>query len=230
MCINLIVSAQQYEIDNKLLSELKIKEEEVWRSEAKSLPTNPNQSIVAIVKKLEDPEAFECDLILVLIDNSTGKIVSKSVEEEKYTSDAIALSMISIDFAPYKVTDNQTAFGIRTTHYGSSGPNPYGDEYISLYIFKDNAFQLILDELQTNLNVGETNMRCIYNGTDTNSVLIMQKTKTNGYYDIKVKSVTTINTSKNPKVEGDDCITSEKKLKPTYKIFNFIKGKYEVKK
>lgn len=223
--------SQDNHVDEKFLTELKIKEEDVFFSDIKKLPTNSNQSVLAIVtKEFDNPEAFECDLILVLINNSNEQIVFKSIEKEKFTSDAVELFGLKIDFAQYTITDNQTAFGIRSSYYGRSKPNPYSAENISLYLIKNNAFQLILDEFETNQDIAETDMKCVYDGEETNSILIMQKTKTNGYYDIKVKSTTTIKKVRNPKIKDEDCIETIKNLKPKFKTLRFVKGSYQLKK
>lgn len=198
--------------------------------DVKPLPNDATKSIAAVIRHYgEHEEGDILDLVLLLIDNESEKILAKNTEEEKYSSDAIRLDGVKLDMANYTVADGLLAFGVRDSYSGSSHPNPYGSENISLYTIKDNKFNLVLDKFETYSYSGETDMKCYFDGEETNSVLIMQKTKTSGYYDIKVKTTKKIMKSR-PVKKDDDCIDSEKKLKPTYTTLKFIGGNYQPKK
>jgi len=201
-----------------------------YQLDLKPLPTNSTLSVGCVTKSEKGPEdgIMEVDLVLILIDNTSHKILAQHAEAQKYTSDAIGLSSVSLDMANYKVTDKQRAFGVRDNYTGSSNPNPCDSGNISLYIIENNHFKLILDKFQTYLYNGETNMKCYFDGEETNSVLIMEKSKTNGYYDIRIKSVKTILKSRAPKNPDDDCIDTPTKQKPTYCTLKFLKGRYQV--
>jgi hypothetical protein len=214
----------------KIAAQLNLTENDYRFAEVKTAPNNSGQSIVLIIKytvlPFDEKEGFiDYDLILALVDTKTQTIISKFVEEEKYTSDAFRLDAVTLDMADYMVTDNLKAFGVRDTYRGSSGPNPSGSENISLYIIHNNAIEKILDNFTIDSYQGETDMKCYYDGTTDTSILIIDKEKTNGFYNIKVKTSTTISKSR-PAKKGDDCIGTDKKLQPTFKTLKFVKGAY----
>ena len=219
MCLICYQMQGQYTDDNPLIAkiakQLNINQGDYQSSDTKVLQNNPELSIVLIAKYINLPytgeeEGFSCDLLLVLVNNKTETITSKFIEEDKFTSDAIRLEEVVLDMANFSVTDDIKAFGVRDKYSGSSGPNPSGSESLSLYSIKNNQISPILDNFETYNYTGETDMRCNFHGETINSVLIMQKTKTNGYYDIKVRSITTIETSRNPKKKDGDCIETER--------------------
>jgi hypothetical protein len=207
--------------------------EEYYSFDLKSLPNDETLSVAAITKYSNGKSnegGFVVDLILLLIDNNSQNIVSKYIELEKFTSDAVRLYPITLDMANYTMADGVRAFGVRDRYNGSSKPNPYEAENISLYYIKNKEFQLVLNKLETYQYSGETDTRCAFEGEKINTVLIMQKTKTNGYFDIKAKSVTTVMKSEIAKNTENDCITTEKKLKPKTRLIQFVNGKYQLKK
>ncbi len=217
--------SQENPLEEVIKKATEYEKSDYYNIEIKKLPDHPNLSVAGVIRneKQEGQESYDVDLVLLLIDNVSQKIISQHIEKRKYSSDAIGLSGISLDMANYKVTDNWRAFGVRDSYIGSSQPNPYDTGNLSLYIIKDNKFQLILNKFEVYESSEEWDMSCYFDGKQTNSVFIMQKTKTNGYYDIKVSTVKTLRKSRK---KGNDCVDSETKLKPTYKTLKFVGGKY----
>lgn len=227
--VNLIVFGQDNPLED-IVRKATHTEDGNINLDIQKLPNDSSKSVAALVKRIDDSEdgVEDLDLTLLLIDNASQKILSQYTEEEKYTSDAVMLEGIKLDMSNYLITDGIRAFGIRDHYRTQSQPNPYGSENLSLYMIKGDKFYPILDKFQTYLYSGETDMKCYFDGEETNSLLIMQQSKTNGYYDIKVKSTKKILRSRNPKKADGDCIDSEKKLKPTYRTLKFVKGSYQL--
>lgn len=203
-----------------------------YKYDIKVLPNDPSKSIAAVSKSDDDDDEgiYDTDLILLLIDNASQKILAKLIEKDRFSSDAVMLTGIELDLANYSVADGVTAFGIRDSYETQSQPNPYASHNLSLYIIKGDTFQPLLEGFQTYIFRGETDMKCYFDGIEADSVLIMQKNKTNGYYDIKVRTDITALKTRNPKKKDDDCINLDKKLKPAYRTLQFSKGQYRLKK
>ncbi|MFC5048383.1 hypothetical protein ACFSTE_13600 [Aquimarina hainanensis] len=187
------VSQEEILIDRVIqqlnLDKQKIKEEFVV---SKVQPHNPNETIVVIpeVAGEDDEHLFELNSYIVLVDNTTQKITHTYFESAKtngWVSDAIILSEISIDTAPYIVTQDTRAFGIRVFYYSMSQPNPYSNKTISLFIKSGETLKEVLHYDVENYG-GEWDTQCEGSSTNIKNILIMSEEKTNQYFDIVVKS------------------------------------------
>ncbi|WP_310555677.1 hypothetical protein [Flavobacterium sp.] len=221
--------AQENHLLEKIQKQLKLKDDAIFAIETKVIPNNAALSIIAIGKYTTIPnnDGFDCTLLLLLIDNKTEKIITQYTENNKYTSDAIRLSSISIDMANYKISETVRAFGIRSNFSGSSQVNPYSLENISLYTIKNNKIEKVLDEYEMSSGIGEWDMRCNYEGEESESIFIMQKEKSEGYFNILVKTKVTKRKNTPSKRDENDCIETIKKLKPSSKILMHKKGIYK---
>jgi hypothetical protein len=156
----------------------------------------------------------------------TGAVLCSLSEKERYTSDAIRLTGFEIDTAPYKVAANVRAIGIRARFTGSSRPNPFGEETLSLYIHQGKTFLKVLHDFVTYQSTGEWDTNCAGNFSTDKSVLIILPETTNGYHNIQVNTKTT-ETENIPK--NGDCISSDTETKSTSKlIFNATESQYKV--
>lgn len=229
--VNFFVFAQDSLLEEPVKKEINYNEEDYFGFTLKVLPNNPSLAIASATKYTEKhTDDFRCDLILLLIDTQTQKIIDRYTEKNKFQSDAYYLYEVALDMANYKVSDTDRAFGVRSTYSGSSRVNPFGQTDIALFIIKNNKILRLMDFYKLDDHSGEWDGECTYDGEETNSVLIMEKEKTNGFYNIQIKSSKTIRKSETPKTPDDDCIEMDKKLRPTYKTLRFVKGKYQPKK
>lgn len=176
-------------------------------------PHNPNETIVVIPEIVGeyDENHFELNSYIVLVNNNTNKITHKHFESSKtngWESDAIKLSEITIDTAPYIITENTRAFGIRVYHYGMSRSNPDDNKNISLFVRSGDSLKKVLHTYDVMNSNGEWDTNCVGEFTDIKSTLIMSKEKTNGYFDILVKS--NITESKAYIDENGDCDSKDK--------------------
>ncbi|MDH7447579.1 hypothetical protein [Aquimarina sp. 2201CG14-23] len=196
-------------IDNVIqqlgVNKLKIQEDFII---AKVQPNNSNETIVVIPEIVGeyDEHHFELNSHIVLVNNTTGKITHKYFESSKtngWESDAIKLSEITIDTAPYMVTKDTRAFGIRVSHYGRSRPNPYSNTTITLFVKSGNALNRVLRHYDVKDYGGEWDTRCAGVSTMVENTLMMSEEKTNAYFDIIVKSK--ITESKTFVDENEEC-------------------------
>jgi hypothetical protein len=192
-------------------------------------PENKNATLVLLaLPKGEDEDALTFDIYLVLADSKTGSILCSIAEKERYTSDAIRLTGFQIDTAPYKLAAHVRAVGIRASYTGSSRPNPFGEETLSLYIQQDKRFVKVLHDFVTYQSTGDWDTNCAGNFSSSKSVLVIQPEKTNGYNVIQVNTKTTETENI---VRNEDCISSGTETKSSQKlIFNSTENLYQAAK
>ncbi|MCF6351925.1 MAG: hypothetical protein L3J06_02840, partial [Cyclobacteriaceae bacterium] len=194
----------------------------------KELPNNLNETIMVIPEIVDEGEQyFELNSYILIVNSVTGKITHQFFESSKtnnWVSDAVKLVEITIDTAPYKVTDNNRAFGIRVRYVGSSQANPYENETISLFIKSKNALKNILKNYDVMVSSGEWNTNCAGEFMDENKVLIISKNKTNNHYDILVKNKI-IETISYEDVNGD--CDYNKEITTIKTVLNFNGKKYK---
>jgi hypothetical protein len=192
-------------------------------------PENRNATIVLLaVPQGEDEDAFTLDIYLVLADTKTGAILCSLAEKERYTSDAIRLTGFQIDTALYKIASTVRAIGIRASYTGSSRPNPFGEETLSLYIQQGKTLVKVLHDFVTYQSTGEWDTNCTGSFSTSKSVLVVLAEKTNGYNNIQVNTQTTETENI---VKNEDCISSDTETKSNQKLtFNIKKNQYQVSK
>lgn len=211
---NLYSSIPNFSLVQKVLNQLQLKEVQVKTNliASKTISNNTEETIVVIPEVYDESNHyFELNNHTVIVNNKTGEITHKYFEDSKtnlWVSDAIMLQEITIDTAPYNITNQKRAFGIRVEYIGTSRANPYIQETIALFIKSDdNKLRKILPSFNTMDYGGEWDTDCIGEFLETNKVLIISQDTTNKYYDILVNSK--ITTTINFKDEDGNCDSKE---------------------
>ncbi|MBF4485141.1 hypothetical protein [Flavobacterium sp. CSZ] len=211
---------------NTVLKQLKIKKSEVHQElfTQKVLPYDKSKSVMVIPKydineqDNEGHDYFVLDAYIVVIDNTTGKIICKFIEPNAWTSDALMLSSIWIDTGLYHLNTTTRAFGVRVSYNGSSRPNPFGETKLSLYIINKNSLKPVLNNYSISQSAGEWDTNCAGEFEDRNSTFDIDKVQTNNYNNIIVKT-TIVKSISTPTI--DDCVSKQTTKKATSKlIFN----------
>ncbi len=162
---------------------------------SKANPQTPNEVIIVIPEIVEEGiQYFALNSHIVIADNRTGKIIQKffeSSQTNQWVSDAIMLRKISIDTARYFINKKIRAFGVKVRYQGMSRVNPYTSETLSLFIKSGNRLKKILDKYSVMNAIGEWNGNCSGEFTDTKNTLIMSNQKSNGFFNILIKSKVT---------------------------------------
>ena len=125
------------------------------------------------------------------------------------------LTDIKIDTAPYKVADNNEAFGVRVYYRGLSKANPYRNETISLFIKSDDSLRRILKNYGVDSEVGQWDTKCAGEYLKHKKILIVTTNKTNNYYNILVKNKitkTTVYEDENGDCDDKEKVTTEETL------------------
>ncbi|ADV49517.1 hypothetical protein Celal_2223 [Cellulophaga algicola DSM 14237] len=195
---------------------------------AKVQPNNPEETIVVIPEIVQEEEGyFELNSHILIIETNTGKIKSRYFEgslTNEWYSDAVRLAEIKIDTAPYDISDTRNAFGIRVYYYNNSHPNPYSHETISLFFDENNTLKQVLKNFEMMSYGGEVDSECEADLSGVEKVLILKETKTNGYFDILVKS--TVRTTTRKEAANGDCV-EEEKITNQDQVLTFENGKYQ---
>jgi hypothetical protein len=236
LCLKTIVSAQ-YEMSPEMTAvvqslNLNVNQVDMDLSVEKPMRYLPEMIAFAVMEKKfssdnrEDYEHLTYDCHVVMYNASDKKITNKytiiSLE-----SDAIRLSGVNFDFAPYKVkSDGTRAFGLRIKYSGPSRVNQYEEEKLTLFIPEKDKLTPILNNYTSYLYTGEWDTNCAGEFNEKSAFFILQSEQTNGFFGIQVnfKNVKTINTP-----VGDDCDSKEIASKST-EFLVFKNGIYQLKK
>jgi len=214
-------SAQNKGFINHVLEQLNLNKQQCKTELVafKSLPNNSNETVVVIPEIVTESDNYlALNSHILITDTQTGKIkyqYFESAETNGWYSDALVLQAIVIDTAPYKVTNNSRAFGIRVTHRGSSRVNPFEQEVISLFVKEGRELNQILKNYTVSKYNGEWDMNCEGKFINQQKILIMTDEYTNGYCTILVKNTisTTINfIDEQGECDSEDSVIVKKQL------------------
>jgi hypothetical protein len=190
----------------------------------KKMP-NAEDSYIVVIPVLvgEYEEDFFTIKNYILITDEKGNIKNQYLDPREITSDAIRLYSMVIDTGLYTIGSNIRAFGLKVIFEGSSRPNPYSSEDISLYYPVGKTFKKVLNEFNLSSSSGEWDTNCAGEFEDETSVIMLDKTKTNNFTDLKIKTKITATINK---VVNDDC-KNEEKVRTTFKTLKFTNGIYK---
>lgn len=211
---------------NQILKSLKLDRVDIKEEfcTEKKMP-NAEDSYIIVIPVIQGKE--EADFFTVrnyiLITDKKGLIKNQYFDPAEITSDAIMLRDITIDTGLYNISANIRAFGVKVGFLGSSRPNPYSSEDLSLYYPEGRTLKKVLDQFRFETSHGEWDTQCAGEFTNEDSFIIMDKSKTNSFTDLKVKTVSVTTVSKEVGGECESKETSE----TTYRSLKFINGKYQ---
>lgn len=176
---------------DKVLKELNIKQEDCYYDLVveKDIPYLSGKSVIVfpkIVEKRDDNYLF--DSYILIVDSHSGQIMNKFYENHAWTSDAIILKSIGIDFAPYILNSKVRAFGIKLSYSGDSRLFPYSGDDISLFYPKDSLLIRVLKKFSTYSYHGQLDRDCYGTYITETKTLIISDRLTNNFNDIIVKN------------------------------------------
>ena len=227
------ISQEEMSADMKnVIQQLQLNSEkiDVELSIEKPMRYLPEMMAFAILEKVGESDyaeeghyTYKCHVVLY---NASDKIITNRYVTENIESDAIRLSSVNFDFAPYMVQANMRAFGLRLLYTGASRVNPFEEEKITLFVQDKDKLTPVLNEFSSYLSKGEWDTNCAGEFNTKSAVFIIEPTKTNGFFDIKVnfKEIKTIN-----KIVSGDCKGTETATKSSTRLV-FANGNYQIKK
>ena len=196
--VSFSINAQQSNLITSVLKELQI---DISNCKSnliveKIMPNAPTKTIV-VIPELVVPYSeqvdccFELNSYILIVDNLSYQIENKffeSSESNDWVSDAVVLTGISIDTAPYYLSNEKRAFGIRVKYYGSSRVNPYSYETITLFEPENGTLKRLLKNYSVEEYSGEWDGNCFGEFNSEKKTLIITDNLTNSHLDILVKS------------------------------------------
>jgi hypothetical protein len=195
--IELVTPKAEFNLIDEALEQLGLNKDQ-YKTElvaSKPFPNRPEETIIVIPEIADtddnDDTFFTYHSHILIVDSSTGKIKYRFYESDQtnqWLSDALKFASIKIDTAPYKLSENKRAFGVRINFYNSSQPNPYNKETISLFVKDGKTLKKVLNHFTIQLFNGETDTTCYAEFTKQEKVLIIKEEKSNNYFNILVKN------------------------------------------
>lgn len=226
-------SQEEWSADmNNVIQLLELNSENVDRELSIEKPMRyiPEMMAFAVLEKVGESDyseeghyKYKCHVVLY---NASDKVITNKYVIENLESDAIRLSKVNFDFAPYMVQTNKRAFGFRIIYSGSSRVNPYEEEQLTLFIQEKDKLVPVLKDFTSYLSTGDWDTNCAGEFNEKRAVFVIEPTLSNGYFDIKVnyKDVKTVN-----KMVSGDCKGTETATKSNSKLV-YVNGSYQIKK
>jgi hypothetical protein len=181
------------ELIGKSIEFLKVNEKDLL-IEKVTLKTFLKEKIIIVLPIITNRDN-ECDYCFDIDNNILiWNKISKSFEtnytkKSEWTSDAVYLSSLKIDTAPYYLNKNILAFGLLYSYRGSSKVNPYNSESINLYYLKNNKIIEVLNNFELENMTGENNGTCENASFKTSkSIMIMNDKFENKLNNITIKT------------------------------------------
>lgn len=222
------VEGQEINLDrfDKIVKSLKLDKTRIKEEfcTEKKMP-NAEDSYIAVLPVLQGKEEDDFFVVrnYIVITNENGEIKNKYFDPVEITSDAIMLQSMMIDTGLYNISSGIRAFGVKVSVRNGSQPNPYSSETITLYYPAGQTLKKVLNEFELSRYGAEWDTRCTGESDDDTSVIMMDKTKTNNFTDLKIK---TISVNRKTKEVNGDCKENETS-KTSYRILKFKNGKYQ---
>lgn len=164
-------------------------------------------------------------VVIAVVDASSGGVIGSFNDRRVSEIDAISLKSVVVDTARYRLSEKDTAFGVRFLQGNQSGVNPLQEEFLNLYVVKGEGLKSVARGVVTSSYSGEGDGRCVFEGGASSSTLLMGEGVSNGKKDIKVVRVDRAVTSGHA---GHDCTRLERISGSVRFLLKFDGEKYEV--
>ncbi len=196
--------------------------------ETKTLPYSKTETVMVIPKVIsteKDEEnneyGFTIDAIIVVVNNQTGKIIQRSEGEHLLESDAVRISGFMIDTAPYMLSKEVRAFGVRVNYRNSSYPNPYFKTDISLYIRDGSKLRCVFGDYEIHVENGERGSSdCNLKQLFISGTIAIDTESSNGYFNLIIKEKASIVISENDENGNCHATTTEQHERKTILYYN----------
>lgn len=164
------------------------------------------------------------DLDVLVVDEATGATRHRLRIPHAMDDDAVRISAIAFDTAPYRLAPDRLAFGVRREWAGSSRPNPFMETTLSLYEPRGRALAQVLEEVVVQRSQGEWDLSCAGETILTERILRMIPGRQG--QDISILERITHSTSKEAK--SGECRTTDQAVAPRTIRLSFDGERYDV--
>ena len=169
-------------------------------------PARSELTLVAVPLPRAEHDGYgETDLELLVAGSASGQVSMRRLLPGALDWDAIYVSGIAFDTAPYWVSERRLAFGVRVSRNGSSRANPFFEQSLNLYVLDGDAIRPVLSDLVMAEGSGEWDTNCTGEWNDMKRTLALaEQAGPNGYSDIILREKRTFSSAE---VRGDECVS-----------------------
>ncbi|HWV08221.1 MAG TPA: hypothetical protein VN156_01675 [Pseudomonas sp.] len=159
------------------------------QSICKVWPARPHLTLVAVpLIRDSHTDQGESDLEVLVLSNDEPAIVARQVQPHLLDWDAIFVSGFEFDTAPYRLRQDELAFGIRIHRRNGSRLNPFYETALSLYELEGRHLRSVLSELIVVRSGGERDDECAGGFSHAEGVVVItEKVGREGYRDLLLK-------------------------------------------
>ncbi|MDH1263095.1 hypothetical protein [Pseudomonas sp. GD03944] len=159
------------------------------QSICKVWPARPHLTLVAVpLIRDSHTDQGESDLEVLVLSNDEPAIVARQVQPHLLDWDAIFVSGFEFDTAPYRLRQDELAFGIRIHRRNGSRLNPFYETALSLYELEGKHLRSVLNELIVVTSGGERDDECAGSFSHAEGVVVItEKVGREGYRDLLLK-------------------------------------------
>ncbi|WP_394560411.1 hypothetical protein [Aquipseudomonas alcaligenes] len=171
-------------------------------------PARSELTLVAVpLVRAEDDGYGETDLELLVVGSVSGQVSMRSLLPGALDWDAIYVSGIAFDTAPYWVSEKRLAFGVRVSRENSSRAYPFSEQSLNLYVLDGDAIRPVLSDLVMAEGSGEWDTGCTGEWNAMKRTLALaEQPGPSGYNDIILREKRTFSSAE---VRGDECASVE---------------------
>ncbi|MBW8354624.1 hypothetical protein DMX09_07995 [Pseudomonas protegens] len=194
----------------------------------KDWPAFDDQSISLLSEQVPDPSDTgdgdgTYNLQLAVLDRDSGKPLASYRQPVAFVSDAFRLESVKLDTGRFQLAPQVRAFGVRAGFEGSSRVNPFNQIWLSLYVREGSTLRPVLEKFLAHSYNGEWDGQCAGEGTETTRTLEIAKTRSHGYADLIVRSVSV--STRSEKV-GEECQSKSVTAKPVLITLHYDGQRY----
>lgn len=171
-------------------------------------PAQPGTSLLAVAA-WTGPASDDVrggDLDLLLLDTASQRPLAWARVANALSSDAMRFTGLRLDTARWQLDAKTRAFGVRMDYSGSSGPNPFGQTELQLFVRDGQRLRQVMAPMAVSGSNGEWDMRCAGSFSRFERTLDIGEVDGGRLAPITVREtrVETVSVAR-----GDDCQTTE---------------------
>ncbi|MFT4182096.1 MAG: hypothetical protein QM636_09275 [Rhizobium sp.] len=130
----------------------------------------------------------EGDLDILILDSGISQVQARLHLPDFIVEDAITLSRIVFDTAPYRLVSGRIAFGVRKSVANNSRVNPFSQTTLRLYDLEADKLRLIAGDIVVEESHGEWDGNCAGEFWKASRTLSIAPDRHNGAADIVITS------------------------------------------
>ncbi|WP_454256423.1 PA3715 family protein [Pseudomonas sp. Marseille-Q8238] len=186
--------------------------------QCKVWPARPELTLIAVpVPQVKNEGYGETDLEVLVTDSASGQLRARRLEKHLLDWDAVYVSALILDTAPYRVRADQLAFAVRVERRVNSRATLFSERFLMLYALEDGQLRPLLERMVMETLQGESDTNCASQWSEVKRTLaVAEKPGRYGYRDLILREQVEANRTE---AHGDDCDKVEQRhSQQTYRL------------